>query len=135
MSTQRFTGKAMHLSFGGTVIAPKAVSIETTAHMIDVSAAADTQARFVAGRRVTSIEVQFYRDVSSDPGSVFGVGATGTLIFGDQGTASGKSKWEAPVVVAKAAQTFTFDALQVMHVSLRLTGDWTANYLEDGSTF
>lgn len=122
----KYSGKDMYASFAGTSVAGFGRSLEVSqqATDIDVSTYGSVDQEFIAGPvgRSATLEVLDDSD-SSTVRQKFGPGSTGTLIWGPQGSGSGKPKFVVgTAVVTEANISYPYDDAVVISVTLRLSG-------------
>lgn len=134
-----YKGNNLYVSFGGTVISGDQRSLSKTGSVdtVDTTAGADTDKSYLTTLRDATFELTIL-DNGGDGSAVrraLAEGNGGTLIYGPEGTAAGKPKYECYALVTAFNTEYPYAGEVEFTVSLQKSGDWTANYEISGSTF
>jgi len=122
------TGAALYLKFGSTVLSTdyRTFDSDEAQNLVDASAGADTYKTFLATLTEASAKANL---VSQTGGTVLWAavapGTSGTLEWGEEGTASTKPKHTALAVVEKRAKSVPYDGLVVIAVDWKFQGTVT----------
>lgn len=135
-----YSGSALYMSFGGTVITgdQRSVSWEESANLIDTTAGADVAESHITGTTTASISWDALFEDSSAGTSVsraVAVKNSGTLIIAPLGTATGKPKWSCIATSESLSVDAPYDDVLMYSGSFARNGDWITNYNSLGSVF
>lgn len=140
--TTRFVSEDLYVAFNGTDISTnvKMVTLSQSLNLIEASSAGDANNVYISGRIDDTWTIQVFRTsggtaATGDQGSVIYVGAEGTIVVGEQGTAAGLPKWEFPCVIESNTSEFSRENPVMLDLSARLAGAYIANYYTNGSVF
>lgn len=123
-----FLGTNAVISFGGTAINTyyrKAKSDESIA-LVDKTAGADTHMSHLAALRETKFTVDFVLDGTTVWEALTPGTSSAALIWGPEGSTSGKPKYTATAIVAKRTKDETYNDLVVASVEFELQTAWVA---------
>lgn len=134
------SGSALYASFGGTLITgdQRAMSWESSVNLIDTTAGADVAESHVTGTTNASISIDWL--VSTDAAgsatnSALAEKNSGTLLWGNYGTAAGSPKYGCVATVESVSQDAPYDDVLSKSASLTRNGNWLFNYDTLGSTW
>ena len=110
----RITGQNLYVTFGGTVLTgdQTSLSISDENAVAEATAGADTYNHFISlARRNSTVDYEAMYDGSTTTvWAAIQPGASGTLIVGPKGTASGYPKWTwANAIITTREVEFPFD--------------------------
>ncbi len=111
----KYSGAALYLEFGGTNISATRRSLDITHNMetADATAGADTYRNFVTTVKMLEASAEILGLTFATGGSAQTValqtGASGTLIWAPEGTATGMPKWGALMMLSEFSPSYPFD--------------------------
>lgn len=111
----KYSGAALYLEFAGTDISSTRRTLDTTHNMemADATAGADTYRNFVTTVKMLEATAEILSLTFDTGGSAqvagLQLGTEGTLIWGPEGTASGKPKWGALMTLSEFSASYPFD--------------------------
>jgi hypothetical protein len=116
----RVIGKNAYIIFNSVVLSTDFRTFKegNTADMIDKSAGADARHTYIAALADGGYDMDMLID-GTGPFVACLPGTEGTLIFGVEGTASGKPKTTVVAVASKRERSFAYNDLYVMSVSFQ----------------
>lgn len=120
-----FVGSSLYLTFGSTVLSADFRSFDQTEEvgLVDASAGADANRTYLATLKDGKATVEL---VSQTAGTALWdavvPGATATLTWAPEGTATGKQKHTAPTIVMSRKRTYPYDDVVVLTVDLQFNG-------------
>lgn len=116
----RTIGKNAVITFGGTTLNTDYRTFKegNSSAMIDKSAGADVRATYIAGLADGAYDMDMLID-GTGPFAACLPGTEGTLIFGNEGSASGKPKTTVVAVCTKRERSFAYNDLSMMSVSFQ----------------
>lgn len=123
MSGSGFTGGSAYIKFGTTVLSQdyRRFNPSERADSVDQSAGADTHRAVVVTLTTGRIQAEL---VAQTGGSAIwdavAIGTSGTLEWGDEGTASTKPKHTCTAVVLSREKTLVYDQLEVYNVEFNM---------------
>ncbi|CAB4147801.1 hypothetical protein UFOVP505_49 [uncultured Caudovirales phage] len=123
-----FLGTAAVITFAGVTINTyyrKAKSDESIA-LVDKTAGADTHMSHLAALRETKFTVDFVMDGTTVWDALIPGTSSAALIWGPEGSTSGKPKYTATAIVAKRTKDETYNDLVVASVEFELQTAWVA---------
>lgn len=120
-----YTGKDLFLSFGGTVLSSdfRTFEPEETIKKVDATAGSDANATYLYTVKDGKATCQL---VAQTGGSTLWTqlipGTSGTLIWGEEGTATGKQKHSVLANVDRRAKSEPYDGIVVINVDFQFNG-------------
>lgn len=134
-----YTGKNLYISFGGTVVSGKQRTLSKNGSMdtVDTTSGADTDKSYATTLRDATFDITILDDgtAGANARQALAEGNSGTLIYGPEGTATGKPKYECYAHVTSFNTSYPYDGEVEFQVSLQKSGNWTSNYEISSSTF
>lgn len=135
-----YSGSALYVSFGGTVITgdQKSVDWEESVKLIDTTAGADVAESFVTGTTSASISWDsLFNDAAAGSAMARAVAVknSGTLIIGPLGTAAGMPKFSCLAISETLSMKMPYDDALEFSGSFTRNGDWITNWNSLGSSF
>lgn len=126
-----FRGQAMRADYTNFSVSQK---IDT----VDVSAGVDDDKTYKPALKDVSFSLELYNTGTAGSAIQSALqpdGTEGTLIYGPQGTAAGKPKYECLAYSTGYDDSYPFADGAKISVTLQRSGAWTAHYEQLGSTF
>lgn len=128
-----YTGKDLYIEFGGQAVGDseyRSLSVDRQIDTVEVSAGADTDKSYLTTLRDASFSLTYVDENASGTlvNQALYEGAYGTLVWGPQGTASGKPKFSCAAWVTSVSAGMEYNAEVTRDVSLQKDGDWIENY-------
>jgi len=123
-----YLGTSAVISFGGTTINTyyrKAKSDESIS-LVDKSAGADTHTSHLAALRETTFMVDFLMDGVTVWDALTPGASSAALIWGPEGSTSGKPKYTATAIVKKRTKDQAYNDLALATVEFQLQTAWAA---------
>lgn len=127
-----YTGKDLYVAFAGTVFSSRFRSFDAdeTQALVAKDAGADTAMTYLNTLQDGKGTLEVLAEAGGTALWAAGVkGASGTLIWGDEGTASGKPKHSVPAIVARRRRN------NVYNETVKLTFDFQFNGTVVDGTF
>ena len=124
-----YTGSALYLTFGATVLSADFRSIDVTENItiIDASAGADTWKDKLTGQKDWSATVSLLHQAAGTVlWDALAPGLSGTLNWAPEGTASGKPKHYGVAIVESRSQPIEYEG--VVEWSISFVGDGTVTH-------
>lgn len=133
--TQRLTGKNLYVGFidgsGTATISGDQTAFDTGLEQetVDASAGSDDWRVFLPTMKNGSFKLETYYKGTNGTATLarLEMGDAGTLLWGPEGTATGKPKWGIPVLVTKNDYSFPFDNLIKVTIEFQQQGDLAYN--------
>lgn len=134
-----YTGKNFYSTFDGGVIGTdyRSVSVDRSVDTAEVTAGADTDKSYIPTLRDATGSITLV-DNGVDSAAIYQAlyeGAQGTLSWGPEGTATGKPKYTAVVIITSVSTPIEYNAEVIREYSWQKTGAWVDNYDIDASTW
>ena len=124
----KLSGKNLYVSFGGVVLSGEQRSFDVTLSQesADATAGADDYRNFVSTVKTIEASMEIVMKEHSVGGSAIkaalAAGAEGTLLWGPEGTATGKPKYGFYARVSEASETIPFDDVWVKNITFEHAG-------------
>ena len=124
----KYSGAALDLQFNGTNISSTSRSFSTTHNMetADATAGADSYRNFVTTVKTLEATSEILGLTFSTGGSAQTAalvpGTSGTLLWSPEGTATGKPKWGATMLLTEAGNDYPFDGVVVTKAKWVMAG-------------
>lgn len=125
----KISGKNLYVEFGGTDISgnQRSFSITESQEQADATAGADAYRNYVNTMKTIEASVEILvEDFASTGGSALlaalDVGTQGTLIWGPEGTATGKPKKGFYATITQFDQALPFDDVYSINVTFTMAG-------------
>lgn len=120
-----FTGKDLYAKFGSTVLSSRFKSFESSEEMglVDDSAGADTARSYLTTLEDGTATLELLAErAGTAQWAACDKGASGTLEWGDEGTASGKPKHTVPAIVKSRKRTVVHDDIVKLNFEFQFNG-------------
>lgn len=124
----KLSGKALYVSFAGTVLSSEMRSFDVTLtqETADATAGADDYRNYVNTVKAIEASMEIVMKQHSTGGSaikaVLAAGAEGTLLWGPEGTAAGLPKYGFYARVSEASEAIPFDDVWTKSVTFQNAG-------------
>ena len=121
-----YLGSAAVISFGGTAINTvyRMAKTDESIGLGDKSAGADTHTSYLAALRETTFTVDFLMDGITVWDALVPGTSSAALIWGPEGSTTGKPKYTATAVVKKRTKDQAYNDLALATVDFQLQGAW-----------
>lgn len=134
-----YVGRNLYVTYGGTVISgdQRTLSWDYSTDNADTTAGADTDKSYIATIKDVTISMTIL-DNGTDGSAVrraLAVGGTGALVWGPEGTATGKPKYSCNVICNSLSTEYPYDGEVEFEVEFQRSGSWTLHYEDLGSTW
>jgi hypothetical protein len=135
----RYTGKNLYVAFAGQELSGDftAWEVTRTSDTADVTAGSEDARSYLATLKDATFRLERF-DTATGGSAVMAAlveGASGTVEFGPQGTATGKPKYSAVAIVTNVSSSYPFSDAVVVTADFQRSGDWITHYEELGSTY
>ncbi len=123
-----YTGSGLYVTFGGTVLSAdfRTMEVEETADLIECSAGADGGKTFIKGYDDGTASIELVDQSGTQSWwSAMKAGNSGTLIWGPEGTASGKNKQTVFAWVKNRNRSMPYNDLVVVNAEFQFSGTIT----------
>jgi hypothetical protein len=124
----KYSGAALYLEFGGVNISATRRTLDVTHNMetADSTAGSDQYRNFVTTVKMLEAEAEIL-GLTFDTGGSAQVaalqpGTNGTLIWGPEGTAAGKPKWGAYMMLSEFSPSYPFDDVVMYKAKFVMAG-------------
>ncbi len=135
----RYTGKDLYITFDGTVVSLDYTSFEVSAEQdfVDASAGSETAKSKKTTLHDATMKLTVFATgtAGSAAEAKLVVGQSGSLVWGPQGTATGKPKYSCTAFVKSNGKKHPFDDMVKLDVAFERNGDWAEHYEKLGSTW
>ncbi len=128
MAIAGFTGSAAYLKFGATELQTyyRTATLNESIDLVDKSAGADASKTYLTALK----DGTFTAEVVLPTGgtaivAATNVGTSGTILYGPEGTASGKPKASVLAIVSSRGRPLTYNDVTTMSVTWQFNGDVT----------
>lgn len=135
-------GSALYAHFihaGGTVVLTgdqRSMSWDDTQSFADTTAGSDAATSQVTTTYSVTGSFDFLDNGESEAyASIMFPGASGTLVWGPQGTATGKPKYELPIDWEGMSNSAEYSSEITKSATWRNNGAWVSNYARSGDTW
>lgn len=123
-----FTGKNLHLDLGGTAINAdyREFNIDEEVGIVDQSAGSDTARTYLTTLEDASGSLMVVDQADGTAATyiwnLLDKGTEGTLTWGPEGTATGKPKHSANVIITSRGRSFRYDDLVELNFGIQVSG-------------
>lgn len=123
-----FTGKNLHLDLGGTAINAdyREFNIDEEMGIVDQSAGSDTARTYLTTLEDASGSLMVVDQADGTAATyiwnLLDKGTEGTLTWGPEGTATGKPKHLANVIITSRSRSFRYDDLVELNFGIQVSG-------------
>lgn len=124
----KLSGKALYVSFAGTVLSTeqRSFDVNLAQETADATAGADEYRNFVNTVKTIEASLEIVMKEHSTGGSAIkaalAAGAEGTLLWGPEGTAAGKPKYGFYARISEASETIPFDDVWTKSITFQNAG-------------
>lgn len=124
----KFTGKDLYVEFAGQEITADFTEFSEDEEVatVDASAGADVARTYLTtledGTATLALKAKTDGTATTDPWQLLDKGATGTLIWAPEGTATGKSKHSVNSIVTNRNRAYPYADLAMMNFSFQFSG-------------
>lgn len=131
-----YSGKDLYISYAGVTISgdQRTFSVSRASDTIETTAGADTSKSYIPRLTDASGSFNLLETTGTGGTAIYAAlveGSQGTLIFGPEGTASGKPKYECVAIITGADKSAPYADVVTRTYSWQKTGDWITDYDSD----
>lgn len=134
-----YTGKNLYVEYGGVDISGdyRSLNVDRSVSTYDATAGSDEDTSHLIGVRSATATLQVIVENTSGTAirHVLHEGASGTLIWGPEGTATGKPKYGFLATTTSMADQIPYDDTVSFSATLEKNGAWLFNFDSDADTF
>lgn len=134
-----YTGKDLYVSFGGTAIDgdQRSFDVSRTSDTAESSAGSDTDKSYLATLNDASGSMEILCDNTEGTAikQILYEGNTGELLWGQEGTASGKEKYGCSIIITGVDESNPYADVAMYTFNWQKNGTWTYDYRSLGSTW
>ena len=139
-TTNRYTGEDLYVSFQGVEISTdiRSFSVSQSTDIVEITAGDDASKGYIARLKNVTLSTTILQQGLAGGTAIRAAvqnGASGTLIYGPEGTASGKPKYTVLAIVTGNNPSMPYNDLVAMDISWQMNGAYIENYDTDGDTF
>lgn len=139
-TSNRYTGDALYLTFKGQVLSGDYTSMDNSDSIdtVDITAGAERDRSHIATIRDAEISVDIFEKVIAGGTALrreLYVGNSGTLLWGPEGTATGKPKYACLATITAISRPITFDGAVARSITFQRNGGWIDHYEQDGDVW
>jgi hypothetical protein len=122
-----FTGKALHVAFGATVLTgnQRTFSAEEEAGLVDASAGADAARSYLKTLEDGTATIEILGDDGAGGPTLWAAvrpGTTGNLVWGEEGNVAGQPRHTVAAIVSSRKKDMPFDDVVVYTVEFQFSG-------------
>lgn len=134
-----YTGKNVYATYGGTLITgdQRSLSWDYSADSVDTTAGADNDKSSITTVKGVTISMTILDNSTAGSATrrALAVGGTGQLIWGPEGTTTGKPKYGCGVNLMSLSTEYPYDGEVEFDVEFERSGAWDYNYEDSGSVW
>lgn len=139
-STSRYTGDGLYATWKGQVITNSFTNMEQSDSIdtVDITAGDERDRAHIATIRDAEITLDIFEEAIAG-GTVLRrelyVGNSGTLIWGPEGTATGKPKYSCVATITSISRGIQFDGAVARSITFQRNGAYVLNYEQNGDVW
>lgn len=134
-----YSGSALVIQFGSTVVSgdQRTMDVAETVKIIDTTAGADSDESHIQGTKSATIDLTILSNGTAGSAirAALKATASGTLLWGETGTATGQPKYGCVATVNDVSWSYPYDGEVEFQVSMTKNGNWLFHYEQSGSTW
>lgn len=131
-----YTGKDLYYEFAGVQCSgdQRSFTMNRTSDTVETTAGADEHKSYIARLKDGTGSFDLLEQTGTGGTAIYAAlveGSRGTLVFGPEGTASGKPKYECVAIITASDKSYPYNDVVMRNYSWQKTGDWITDYDSD----
>lgn len=132
----KYSGKDLYIEFAGVEIDgdQRSFTVNRSSDTIETTAGADEDKTYIARLKDATGSFDILEQTTTGGTAIYAAlveGSRGTLVFGPEGTATGKPKYECVAIITAADVSYPYNDVAMRNYSWQRDGAWITDYNSD----